>query len=191
IDMLVGKTDDLTERHLPYPKEYLCYDPFDVTGHPALGVFISGGHDFVLRGPRDTGSMEYDTIYETTIFVSAATANLGTDDAGIPVWENPYRDASIRQRDDLLHLVAQALVDSPSLGTADGSTGFILEADLSELRVSTPEPIKIGDNRNPVWVATGFLLVNVRCSENTARPFLGVVEEMDLTFNIVNGEFQD
>lgn len=191
IDLLVSQNDDLTAQHMPYPKEYLCYDPLVGETHPTLGAFVAGAHDYNVLEVTSTGAIEYEVKYEATLFATAMTANLGVDDQNLPVWEKPYRDSAIRQRDDLLNLMISAIMESPSLGTADGHTGFLLEAELTEMRKSTPEPIKLGDERNPRWAATGLILVNLKCVDNTAPPILGTANEFNNTFNIVDGEFQD
>jgi hypothetical protein len=160
----------LSDKMLPYPAKYNTSDPTEAEVWPYVGSYVTGADQFNRTGNVEpSGAIEYEKTYELTIFVAVKTALLGQDASGIDVYEQPTYDSALRQRDDLMAAIEQAIFSSPSLGTARSKNRFLVNED--SIRLSLPEPVSI--NTYNAYSCTGLMTVNVRSLETTVVPYLG------------------
>ena len=115
--------------------------------------------------------------------MATITAYLGVDSGGIDLYEEPWKASAIRQRDDYVSLIRKAVQHSPSFGTA--GTGYPMSANLQSWRESYDEPWKVGDSRNPRWIASGMVTLTVRCTDTSFTFDHGELTSYDLTVNKV------
>lgn len=172
IDILRLQNSDLDEKSLPYPVAYNSVDPVFADRYPYMGAFVTGadkfGHGMTIE---PTGHTRIDPLYEVTLFVATATANLGLTEDNLPKYEKPYRESALRMRDDLMAILVDVVVAWPSLGTA--RSNYRTKADIDSMRLSFPEPIKKTNEANPVWICTGLMTININMSETTVVPYFG------------------
>jgi hypothetical protein len=99
---------------LPFLTSFDTYEPNEVTNDqfPFCGAFV-------VRNPRTTrfsqdhqAQNKYRTSYQVRVLVWARSC-LKPDDT----WEEPEYNSAIRLRDDLVAIVRQALLSTPSMGT--------------------------------------------------------------------------
>jgi hypothetical protein len=171
IDIMRLQNADLDDKSLPYPKRYNSVDPLVSDEYPYMGSFVTGGNNYTQREILPSGSLKVEPTYETTIFVATATPFLGLDAANLPMFEKPYRESSLRLRDDLMAIMLNCILNSPSLGTAGSE--FRALADIESIRVTYTEPIKRGNDSNPIWVCSGILVIDISLIESTVVPFIG------------------
>jgi hypothetical protein len=167
----------LDEKTLPYPADYSATDPVQAIDYPFCGSFSTGADGFIRTDVNPSGSISYDAVYEVTMFVATSTAQLGTDSVGLPKWEKDERTSAMRQRDDLMAIMRASILNTPSLGTANGDPRYRARVREESLRESYPEPVKVADTRNPRWVCTGIINVDINMSETTIVPIAGITEE--------------
>lgn len=152
---------------------YDVVDPYDVIKYPAFGAYFTGHTAFKHLEHFPDGSQEYSYTCEATLFVAARTAYLGVDEQGIDVYEEPYRESAVRQRDDYMALLREAVFRDPAMGTYTGDMRIITKID--SWRESYPEPFKVSDQRNPYWVANAVAVVDMTVIERTADEYIGKV----------------
>lgn len=180
IDILVSQNTDLTAALLPYPKSYDMIDPLDTKEFPAFGAFVTGSDKFEYTSVEPTGALEVDPIYEVTLFVSVKTLIIGTDAAGLPIYEKPYRSSVIRARDDYMAVLANVIINHPSLGTAGSK--YRAKVNAETMRMSYPEPIT--DN-NMYFIASGFMNLSISYTETTVVPYYGNANTIDTDAELI------
>lgn len=168
----------LDENTLPLPKSYEVEDPIESLNYPNVGCYITGATGFNTLELTDTGATPVNYVAELTLFVMTRTAYLGVDGSGIDKWEKPYRESSIRQRDDYMSLLRKAIHHSPSFETA--GSDYPIVCDMSTWRESFDEPIKVADNRNPMWVCAGSVTVSVKVTDHSFEFDLGSLRRVEL-----------
>ena len=173
IDILITQNTDLNHALLPYPKMYDAIDPLDTSEYPTFGAFVTGADRFEYTTVEPTGAIELDPIYEVTIFVTAKTALLKTDAAGLPVYEQPYRSSSIRMRDDLMAVLTNVILNYPSLGTA--GTKYRTKVNTDTVRWALPEPIQ----DNGLWICSGLMNLSISYTETTVVPYYGDLQTIN------------
>jgi len=178
---LIEQNSDLDDYKQPIPKTYDAYDPLDTKDgtYPVIGMYINGSTDYRIIDYLPSGAAEFNAIYEVTIFVAVVTAQIGLDADGVAEMHYPTRETTMRQRDDLLNAVVTAILNSPSLGTAN--TESPMQVDLQNMRKATPEPMKLQGPGNPRWVNTGLITINLSKWESTAVPIIGYANEVNTT----------
>lgn len=184
IDTLRYQNADLNEYYLPYPKQYLCADPYDTSQHdfPIVGAYFTndGGYtdyNYVVGN----GSVEYTLTYDTVIFTTVVTPYIGQDADNIPMYASPEREATIKIRDDITNAVRVAILGSPSFGTKSSDRPVV--ADLASIRVTYPEPMKANQKAAARWICSGIINVNLRVTERVAQPILGTVNKVNLNMD--------
>lgn len=172
---------DIQDHHfLENITRFDAYDPFEV-GHseyPLMGCYVTGSSGFVRQDVTDHGNREYAAVYETTVFVAARTVYLGADSVGIDSWQQPGKDSAMQQRDDYMSLLRSALLEFPSLGTAGTASEIGIQENT--IRESYPEPVKVADDRNPVWAAMGIINVNIRLTETLSSIPYGSADKIQV-----------
>lgn len=174
--------NNLDEYHLPYPKVYNAVDPVQADAYPYMGSFITGISNIRPVEILPSGARRIQSNYQVTFFVAAATPFLGQDHASIPQYEKPYRDSSLRLRDDLVAVMMDAILINPSLGTAQDEINAVV--DINTLDASLPEPMR-ADPNGPIHVCSGIISASVRFTESTAIRYLGNVNTIATTVDIL------
>jgi hypothetical protein len=176
LQTLIDQNQDMDALKSPMPIMYNASDPLDTPDgmYPVIGAFFNGSTDYRVIDLTPSGGFVYNPTYEVTLFVAVVTAQIGANDAG-PTWDSPTRDTTVRQRDDLINALVAAIINSPSLGTANTETPMMV--DLENMRKATPEPMKLQGQTNSRWVDTGLITINVSRVETTAVPILGYFNE--------------
>lgn len=167
----------LTEQQLPDPKFFDGDDPF-TAGHnsyPNIGIYATGSANFSRTDHTDYRTDQYEYDSELTFYVVAQTAPLGVDEEGVESWEQPYRESAMRQRDDLMATLREVCFRDRSFGTIDNED-LSINMSVTSWRESYDDPIKVSDNRNPQWLASGIALCTVKVSENLQKRYLGNVD---------------
>lgn len=167
---------------LPDPAYFDAYDPYTAKAYPAIGAYINGSDDYVMEDITFTGAQTFTTTYDVTIFVAARTAFLGTDDAGVQMWEQPERDSAMRIRDIYIAALKSILFNEPSLGTAGLDVGLakVQRGTYSEI---LPDPMQTTASR---FVATGLASVNIEHIESTSPEVYGYVHTFDTTVKLID-----
>ena len=179
IDIMIAQNADLSLAKLPYPKAYNVIDPLDSKEFPVFGAFLTGADKFEYTTVEPTGAFEIDPIYEVTIFVTVKTLIIGTDAAGLPIYEKPVRESAIRARDDYLAILANVVINNPSLGTA--GLKYRAKVNTDSIRLSYPEPIQ--DNLN--FIASGFMNLTINYTETTVVPYYGNANQISTEVDIL------
>lgn len=177
LQTLIDQNPDMDALRSPMPILYNASDPLDTPNgmYPVIGAFFNGSTDYRVVDLTPAGGFEYNATYEVTLFVAVLTAQLGANGEAGPIWDKPHRESTIRQRDDLINALVAAIVNSPSLGTANTETPMMV--DLENMRKAMPEPMKLQGPTNPRWVNTGLITINVSRVESTAVPIVGYFNE--------------
>src|SRR5689334_14977081 len=96
IELIRLQHPEFDESTLPSPKYFDAYDPMTAKDYPAIGAYVNGSSDYSLDDDISfTGGQTFTAVYDVTIFVATRTAFLGTDDAGVQVWQTPERDSAM------------------------------------------------------------------------------------------------
>ena len=173
------------ERTLPSPVFFDAYDPLTAKDYPAIGAYINGSDDYLLDEDISfTGGIEFTAKYDVTIFVATRTAFLGTDDAGVQVWESPERDSAMRQRDIYTASLKSVLFNEPSMGTTLKDIGR-LKIQLDTYEDVAPEPMAVNSGR---YVATGIATMNIDRTEGTSPVILGYVNNFETTVEVIDDD---
>lgn len=182
IDSLRQQNTDLDGRYLPYPQQYQSSDPYDtsVNEYPIVGTYFTGVTGFnTYEQYLMDGSTVFDLSYQAVIFVTVTTPYLGLDEDSIPLYATPNRAATIKARDDILAAIRASILGTPSFGTARSDRRIL--ADIGSMRETYPEPMKLSQMANPVWVCSGLINLSIKSIETVAVPIIGEVENIDVT----------
>lgn len=186
IDTLRQQNNDLDEHYLPYPKQYLAADPYDTStnDYPIVGTYFTGVTGFnTYEQYLMDGSTTFDLSYQSVIFVTVTTPYLGQDADNLPIYAEPNRAATIKVRDDIMAAMRASILGHPSFGTARQDRRIV--ADIGSMRETYPEPMKLNQTGNPMWVCSGLINLTIKSIESAVVPIIGTVEDVDLIVTVM------
>ena len=175
IELIRIQHPEFDQQLLPDVGYWDAYDPYTAKSYPAIGMYVNGSDDYVMDDDTSfTGAQVYTAVYDTSIFVATRTAFLGTDDAGVAVWEQPERDSAMRIRDIYMGAIKSVLFNEPSFGTAGEDVG-LTKLQRGTYQEILPDPL----NANGRFVASGVATANIEHRETTVPPVYGYFHNLD------------
>lgn len=181
VEMIRTQFPDMDDQYLPDIAYFDGYDPYTAADYPVIGAYINGSDDYVLDDINFTGGQTFSSTYDVSIFVTARTALLGTDDAGVIMWETPERDSSMRIRDIYLGALKAIIFNEPTFGTASIEIGHtrMIRKTYKEIMA---EPFQNG----PVFLSSGIIAANVEHIESTSPEIYGYVNNFDTEIKLID-----
>jgi hypothetical protein len=181
LELIRAEYPELDEAHLPPIAYFDAYDPYTAVDYPAIGAYINGSDEPQWDDINFTGGQTFTSAYDVTLFVACRTALLGTDDAGVTMWEQPERDSAMRIRDIYLGAMKAVIFNEPTFGTASIEIGHtrLVRKTYKEMM---GEPWQSG----PVYVASGLISANIEHTESTSPQIYGYVNNVDTAISLVD-----
>jgi hypothetical protein len=159
---------------LPNIQDYDVYDLPMTNLYPAIGFYLQNDVNFDHRDFSDRMEEEYWRKYQGTVTVWVQTPYTDAD-GHLPA---NARDEAIRLRDDLVELVGQALLLTPSLGHPD-------EAWLEEssIAVNRFDPMRAKEN-SPAWLCGANIPVVYNVKSHLVRAAMGAANTIHVVPSI-------
>jgi len=155
----------LTSRQLPTPHKYLTYEPFALDTWPTIITMAISTQDIT----RTDYAVDADPVFRVTyqmrtyVWVRDSGAQLVTD-----------------QRDNLVAVVREALMDGPSLSAYDSSVPCYPKVDESTIREEFSDLTLIKGER---LLAGAYVAYDLSLEEVVDHSPYGVMQSTELTVN--------
>jgi len=166
-----------TALQLPEPVRYDMYDPYSANDYPVVGMYVVSDRDHEHRDFDAAAEREYWVRYTCRLFVVAVTPK---DADGEYIGGEDVFKETIRMRDNLIAVLKNALLGSPSLGGHDVE---VLEETIS---TDYEEPAPVNEKMRKVLTAVGIVNLDIRMGESLYLPALGTVETTNLVADHAN-----
>lgn len=156
---------------LPHPVAYDAMEPVAADVFPFIGATILSSKPNTRFSTTAAAEEIYSVTYECKVFVWVRTPRDGRN-----LWITPEYDATLELRDRLLALMRMAVLQRPTLGSANG----FAVVDPRSLSEEYLEPQKTTD-QGPQWTCGGTLTMTVEVEEQTYVPILGSASTITVT----------